>query len=113
MSRYRVDEMPTRKGTFYYVYDTEKQLEISRQRDRNAAEAQARRLNNPTTGPTPVATAGAPATGWSNAARARAGRPNRTDTASQYMADSLGLHTPAAPGTCHYCGQPSRTCDCY
>jgi hypothetical protein len=74
------------------------------------AAGHAAKAVTPIAAPAPVA---APMqTGWSNAAKRRAGRPASHDLAGDMMSNLLGT-SPAAPGTCHYCGLSTRTHDCY
>jgi hypothetical protein len=96
------------------VIDTQTGQTVMRERDeqmiRRYAEA---RNTTPQTTTTPPSIAPAPAaepaprTGWSKAARRRAGEP--VDTVGQM----LGKAKPGPYTTCHYCGLNPRACDCH
>jgi hypothetical protein len=80
--RYYVTSMNTRKGVLYYVIDTQNGgNEVYRTKVKIMAEGYADQLNQPAvdrpTTPTPAAQAATPRTGWSNAARRRAGHTER------------------------------------
>lgn len=112
VQRYIIEETQTKvcgaDVTAYNIVDTTTGATARTLYHRDDAEVRLARLNaGETIEPAkPTATTGT--TGWSRHSRGI----RRYDAVSDAMLGSFGLASPAAPGTCHFCGLNARTCDC-